>query len=242
MKIIAHRGLSWRFPENTLRAFKEAAAAGADLIELDFHTTSDGVLVCAHDETLDRYLAGQRPDLAGRKITELPYGQLRTLDMGLWKHERFAGTRITSLREVLEHFSAVQQPTLLIEHKTGTAELLLTDLDEVATADRVIVQSFDWSFLKELHASRPDIRLAALGSDPITHVRMREMLALQVLAAHWEDTSVDAQTVADVHAAGLQLWIWTVDSEMAFRGAAAMGIDGITTNRCDFARQVLRAP
>ena len=52
--VIAHRGNSSEYPENTLPAFESAAALKADLTELDYHTTADGIPVVLHDKTLDR--------------------------------------------------------------------------------------------------------------------------------------------------------------------------------------------
>lgn len=48
-KIIAHRGYSDKYPENTLTAFKAALDCGSDAIELDVHMTADGRLVVHHD-------------------------------------------------------------------------------------------------------------------------------------------------------------------------------------------------
>jgi glycerophosphoryl diester phosphodiesterase len=48
-KVIAHRGASNAFPENTLAAFVAARELGADAIELDVHATRDGELVVIHD-------------------------------------------------------------------------------------------------------------------------------------------------------------------------------------------------
>jgi len=54
MKVIAHRGYSGAYPENTMLAFQKAVEVGADGIEMDVHETKDGVLVVIHDETVDR--------------------------------------------------------------------------------------------------------------------------------------------------------------------------------------------
>lgn len=50
----AHRGSGGEFPEHTLRSYRSALAAGAKAIEVSVQLTSDGVLVCMHDTTLDR--------------------------------------------------------------------------------------------------------------------------------------------------------------------------------------------
>src|SRR5215213_2885707 len=52
--VIAHRGYAMVAPENTLVSFELGIAAEADLIELDYHHTKDGVLMVMHDYTLDR--------------------------------------------------------------------------------------------------------------------------------------------------------------------------------------------
>src|SRR5688572_14587501 len=52
--VIAHRGFSMIAPENTLASFEYALAAGADLVELDYHHSQEGVPVVIHDATLDR--------------------------------------------------------------------------------------------------------------------------------------------------------------------------------------------
>lgn len=58
MKVMAHRGYSGKYPENTMLAFKKAAEAGCDSIELDVQLTKDGVLVIIHDEKVDRTTDG----------------------------------------------------------------------------------------------------------------------------------------------------------------------------------------
>ncbi|HHD2804628.1 TPA: glycerophosphodiester phosphodiesterase family protein, partial [Clostridium perfringens] len=54
MKVFAHRGFSYRYPENTLLAFKEALKLDIYGIELDVHKSKDGKLVIIHDEDIKR--------------------------------------------------------------------------------------------------------------------------------------------------------------------------------------------
>lgn len=73
ISIIAHRGYSARFRENSPAAWREAAAAGADVVETDIRFTADGIAVCVHDADLRR--------LAGRDvlIAEAAYADLAEL-------------------------------------------------------------------------------------------------------------------------------------------------------------------
>src|SRR5580765_623813 len=52
--VFAHRGGSALAPENTIAAFDNGLALGADGLELDVHLSSDGVVVVHHDRTLER--------------------------------------------------------------------------------------------------------------------------------------------------------------------------------------------
>ena len=52
--VIAHRGFSGRYPENTLAAIRAAIQLGVDLVEIDVHETADGRLIVFHDYRLNR--------------------------------------------------------------------------------------------------------------------------------------------------------------------------------------------
>ena len=56
--VIAHRGASGFFPENTLLAFRKAIEVGADALEFDVRVTEDGIPVVIHDSTVDRTTDG----------------------------------------------------------------------------------------------------------------------------------------------------------------------------------------
>ena len=63
--VIAHRGASWKEPENTLRAFRRAIELNADYVEFDVRATHDGVLVAAHAPVRVRFreLRDRNPDV-----------------------------------------------------------------------------------------------------------------------------------------------------------------------------------
>ena len=56
--VIAHRGYSALYPENTLLAIRSAVDSGANGIEIDIHLTQDHQIILQHDETLDRMTNG----------------------------------------------------------------------------------------------------------------------------------------------------------------------------------------
>src|SRR5438876_11696831 len=96
-RLAAHRGGARLWPENSLRAFRESLALGADLVELDVHLTADGALAVIHDATLRR-----TTDRLGRvgagTAAELRRARLRGPDRPLAaehvaKHEDAAAVR-----------------------------------------------------------------------------------------------------------------------------------------------------
>lgn len=93
--LCAHRGASETHPENTVPAFQEAIAAGAQMIEFDIQFTRDSVLVIMHDETVNRTTNGNG------KVSELTLAEIKQLDAGSKKGGQFAGTRIPTFEEAL---------------------------------------------------------------------------------------------------------------------------------------------
>src|SRR5262245_52532475 len=93
--VIAHRGEHLRHPENTLSAFRAAIEIGADYIEVDVRTTSDGRLVLMHDSTVDGKTDGHG------EVSKMTFTQIRALDAGVRMGPEFAGTRVPTFEEAL---------------------------------------------------------------------------------------------------------------------------------------------
>ena len=94
---IAHRGLHDETnPENSMPAFGAAVAMGAQEIEFDLWSTSDGELVTAHDPTLERVSNGTG------KIWEHTLAELKELDFGSKFSEKYSGLRIVTFEELLQ--------------------------------------------------------------------------------------------------------------------------------------------
>jgi glycerophosphoryl diester phosphodiesterase len=239
--VIAHRGYSSAAPENTLGAFRLAIASGADLVELDYHRSRDGVPVVIHDSTLDRTTdAMTRWGGKDLRVADRTAAELATLDAGRWFDGRTV-ERLPSLAQALELLTAAKTVTL-IERKAGDAATLARLLRERGWVNRVVVQSFDWSFLRELHALLPEQILAALGPP---HARRtgaaplregqpdddawNELAAAGVRIVVW-DRNLTAANTAVAHARGFNVWIYTIDEPAVARELRGRGVDGFITN------------
>ncbi len=141
MLIIAHRGASGEFPENTLPAFAAAIEAGAQMCELDVQLTRDGAAVVIHDETVDRTTNGTGA------VAAMSLAEIRRLDAGVKFGARFAGTRIPTLEEVLTLVRG--RCALNVELKSAGVEREVCRLLRAheALSSTTIVSSFDWDAL-----------------------------------------------------------------------------------------------
>jgi len=241
--IIGHRGYPLFAPENTLPSFKLALAAGADLIELDYHHSSEGELVVIHDFTLDRTTDATNR-WGGEKlgVSTKRYAELKTLDAGSWFNPQYAGTSLPLLGDVLEFVSKSGGVTL-IERKAGAAAACVSLLRNKNLVNCVIVQSFDWDYLKDFHELEPLQVLGALGppktlpdgskppeGDKILNEQWLDQLKpTGVKAVIWND-QVTAEAVRLAHQRGLKVWVYTINDPAAANKLLDLGVDGLITN------------
>jgi len=143
--VVAHRGDSANFPENTLPAFTAARRLGVAMQEFDVRSTRDGTLVCLHDDTFDRTTDAAAVLGPGARVEQATFAEIRQLDAGLWFGDKHRGTQIPALGETLDALLPACIP--MIEHKAGTAEAFLEVLAAANALERCILQSFDWRFV-----------------------------------------------------------------------------------------------
>ena len=111
---VAHRGASAYAPEHTLAAYKLALEMGADYVEQDLAVTSDGVLICLHDASLERTTNVEQlfPDRVSTQTIEgktrkawlandFTLAEIKTLDAGSWFDTRFKGEKVPTFDEAI---------------------------------------------------------------------------------------------------------------------------------------------
>jgi len=227
---VAHRGDSENLPENSLVAFRGALQAGAPVIEFDVRQTRDGVWVVLHDATLDR-----TTDAVGKlggaelAVADLDRAQLEGLDAGKWKGPEFTGEPLPTLEQALAVILPEAVP--MIERKAGSAQSLVELLRRLDVIDRVLVQAFDWPWLRQLHELEPRLSLGALSDRPLTETVLAELTRTGARLAHWDHRRLRVDDCAALQHRGLLVCVYTVDADSALLGAAALGCDLITTNR-----------
>lgn len=227
--IIAHRGASQSAPENTLPAFTKAVQAKADLIELDYYHSSDGVPIVFHDKTLKRTTnAAAVLGDGNRAVSACTLAELKRLDAGLWFNRSFSGTRIPTLDEALTLIQA--DSVTLIERKGGDAATCVKLLQQRRLVDKLVVQSFDWDFLRECHRLEPKLMLGALGGKPWEASTLDQVKRTGAAVVGWNHKHITQQEIQQSHQQGLKIWVYTVNTESRMRQLLEQGIDGIITD------------
>lgn len=233
--IVAHRGFSGAYPENTARAFTEARRLGVEMIEFDVRLTRDGAAVVVHDQTVDRTTDG-----TGR-VAEMTLGELQELDAGRWMEPGFEGERVPSLAQAVE---AIPAPTRLNVHLKSDAvdverliRSALADLKAFNVLDRTLVTSED-HVISEVKTAEPELEVCSLSREPLeTYIARSDAAGCRVLQPINE--TVDAAFVREAHRR--QMWVqpFYADQENEMIRLLKCGVDGILTNWPDTLKAVI---
>lgn len=241
MALIAHRGASFDAPENTLSAIRLAWQQNADAVEIDVHLTRDDAIVAMHDDNTLR-TAGH-----DAKISEQTLAQLKALDAGTWKDAAFVDEAIPTLDEILAELP--QGKRLVVEVKDARTEIVPALQGVIAQSGvlpaQLLLIGFDYAQVQRLKAALPQIGVLLLH-DATPSPTLDELIALchdaelDGLDLHFAYPLQKAD-MAQLHTAGLQWLVWTVDDAEIARSLVEAGVDGITTNRPGWLREQLQA-
>ncbi|MFG0268270.1 MAG: glycerophosphodiester phosphodiesterase [Rhodopirellula sp. JB055] len=239
--IVAHRGASHMAPENTLSAFHLAWEENADAIEGDFYLSADGEIVCLHDKTTTRTSPG-----SSLKVAEATLEQLRQLDFGAWKHERYSGERIPTLREVMA--TVPDGKGIFIEIKCGPEILptLKKQLDECSLKpEQITIICFNQEVCRQAREMMPyDCNwLSSYKRQADGHwtPTIDDVLkSLKATDATGFGTQVKSSLMGEVlhddfcnavRSSGRGMHGWTIDDPSVAKQLVKLGFESITTNR-----------
>lgn len=227
MLVIAHRGASAAFHENTLAAFSGAIAQGADGIELDVRRTADGRMALSHDDVL--------PD--GRVVVETAFADLPE--------------NITDLAPALDVCGPLAVVNVEIKNwpddrDFDPTEQLAADVVALLVArgevddGRALISCFHLPTVDRVHELAPGLATAwllGLVEDPAALIA--KAAERGHAAVHPHHAFVNEAFVAEAHAAGLAVNTWTCDDPDRIRWLADLGVDAVVTNVPDVALEAL---
>lgn len=230
-QIIAHRGASVVFPENTLAAIQGAIDAGADWVEIDVQEAADGVVVVIHDSDLKK-IAGQP-----LKVREATAEQLRRFDIGSWFDPAFADQRIPTLAEALALCKG--RIRLMIELKSygydQQLEQRVIDLVEAAEMQQeVAIISLKLSALRKVRALRPDWPTGLLIPVAVGNPARIDADFLAV-----SSNNVNRALLRAAHARRKAVQVWTINDSLHMSRLIDAGVDGIITDDPALLRELI---
>lgn len=242
---IAHRGSRLLWPENTMPAFRGATELGFQWLETDLHLTADGVIVCLHDDHLDRTTDASGP------VWEFTSHALAQVDAGyrfVWDGAtpyRGTGVRIPTLETVATVFGDCR---LVVDLKQdGLAGPLAELIGDLGLEDRLVVGSFSDRRLREFRVRSKGRVATSTGTRESARRwaaatmgrRVPPTAVLQVPLRQRNVPVVTRRTMAAFHRAGAQVHVWTINDPAWMEALLDMSVDGIITDRPDLLREVM---
>ena len=261
-QLIAHRGASGYAPEHTAAAYRLAMEQHAEFVEPDLAVTKDGVLICLHDDTLNRTTNAAEvfPQREPWLANDFTLEEIRRLDAGTWFKPAFAGQRIQTFQDAIDLvrgkaglYPELKSPELYRSRHVDQVKLFVdlikkNGLETPASLKTtpVIIQSFDEEAVRRVAKELPSIpRVLLVERDgDVSEPRLRVIKTFATGVA--PEKSLVAQhpeMVKQAHALGLTVTCWTfrADEKTTFASVRDemahflydLGIDALFTNNPD---------
>jgi len=238
-QLIAHRGASGSAPEHTLAAYRLALEQRADFVEPDLAVTKDGVLICLHDDTLERTsnvakVLADRPsaNLPGRGAekrwlaNDFTVEEIRQLDAGSWFDPKFAGLRVPTFQEMIDLvrgkaglYPELKSPPLYTARGVDMEQIFVRvikqnglDKPDSLKTTPVIIQSFDENTIRRVARDLPTIPRVFLTSrdEDVSEARIKELAKFATgIAPEKVVIARHPEMVKRAHDAGLTVTSWT---------------------------------
>ncbi|MBW2991224.1 hypothetical protein KY348_05990 [Candidatus Woesearchaeota archaeon] len=246
-RIIAHRGFSGKYPENTLLAVKRAVDIGADWVEVDARLSKDNQFVLMHDKKLNRTTNG-KGRVSGKTFQNIKKFQIKKRNLS-----------IPSLEEVLEVINK-NRPKINIEIKTWRAALPLVKLiKRHKIKNKVVVSSGSITALKIVRNETPSLKTAYLffnSNYPKWDYFATSIAKLSFKLTHFmilfvaKSAEVDFVNISypfatkrfikKLHKRGYKVNVWTVNTKALMKKLIKRKVDGIITDHPDKLKKLLK--
>lgn len=234
-RVIAHRGLSGLYPENTMEAFDAAIELGVHEIELDIWGSKDRRLIVCHDPTVDRTSNGTG------HINDLPYEYIAQLDAGSWFDRRWAGLSFSTLEEVIDAYGDSVVMNIHLK-ESGEGGWIIQEVDRLAREYGVVHSIYiagEEEVLKAAIEIAPHIERCCLeGAKDMTIVD--HAIRYSCSRVQFWNPYFDSQLIAKAHDYEIVCNVFYADTENEARRCLDMGIDAILTNVCNEILPILK--
>jgi len=235
---MAHRGLPWNFPENSIASFEEALKNGADIIEFDIRMTKDRELIIMHDETLDRTTNG-----AGL-IKDYNLSELKDFSVIYTKSGTpCKGEPIPTLMDLVNLVRSRTELILNCEFKESSKEQISLTIDlfkEEGLLKRTVFTCFDYEVLTFIKDYEPASKVQGFPLELMRNVDGRDKdpdLLFDYVGI--KKSLASAELIDAYRKKGIIPGIWVLNSYEEYKEALEMGASIITTDRIDLLNSYL---
>jgi glycerophosphoryl diester phosphodiesterase len=229
--VVAHRGGPGMGPhENTLKAFQKAIECGADMIETDVRRTSDGVLICHHDDHIQKSL-----------LANITYAEANVL-------AKKQGYEIPQLK----HLLALAQGRIQLDIELKEVGYELDVIDTILSSmkhSEFVIKSFNDSSVYAIKEIDPRIVAGLLvektpfanrALDTVAKASYEARLALTRADFLGPEVSLVNKTlVTRMHLLGKKVFVWTPNSDAEIEALVELGVDAIITDNPHRALEIL---
>jgi glycerophosphoryl diester phosphodiesterase len=226
--IASHRGGGATAPENTLPAITAALASGFDYVEVDVALTVDMQPVLMHDATVDRTTNGH-----GR-LADLTLAEVEELDAGAWFDPAFAGTPVPRFTEFLDVLAGAGRRAIVElkgEWDEPTVAALVAEITHRGLERSVAMASFDARTLALAGTTSAVLsRLVIVRHLPSDIVRAVQEAGVRGIIVDRRAVLEEPVIVDELHAAGIRVVVYTLNSDKQWDEVTALGVDGIVTD------------
>lgn len=233
---IAHQGMKIWFPENTLAAWRGCARRKNYCIETDVRWTSDGVPVMLHDASIDRTSDGTGD------IDSMTLATAQTYDFGSHFNAAYSSETIPTFEQSLVLWKKLDMYAYVEIKPTATLsqiQQLLGMIDQYGMHDRVALHSTDSANIDKVISEDPTMTVGLVTSSMTS--------ANITTCAGWlggsnrvfcnaQGSSITAALVEEAHDAGVDVFVWIINTEADVVSYAEMGVDGVVTDNINVAR------
>ena len=236
---IAHRGASGYAPEHTLASYRLAMEQHADFVEPDLAVSKDGVLICLHDDTLERTtdIARVFPDRPSANVpgrgpakrwlaNDFTVAEIKKLDAGSWRDAKFAGERVPTFQEMIDFvrgkaglYPELKSPPLYTARGVDMEKIFVEvikknglERPESLKQTPVIIQSFDWDTVRRVSKDLPTIPRGFLTEkdEDVTEARLRDLATFATgIMPEKKVIARHPEMVKRAHDLGLTVTSWT---------------------------------
>lgn len=235
-QVIAHKGDSSRFPENTASAIESAIEIECDVIEVDVSVTRDGYSIALHGPTLEKSTSGYG------NAKKYSWGELQCISVK-GPDGKITSEKIPLIENLLRTFGTRTKWNLDLK-EGGIDNNLSQVIRELGLVSNIVLSGLKLTNAKNVLMNNPDFNvLVNLSKVDQFFVATKLLSRLyikyrfrglkkesSVIALNMHHRYVSKLIIREVHKLGLEIWVYTVDDAHLVSRLFQEGVDSVTTN------------